>query len=76
MHREVGYMQGMCDLVAPLLVILEDGTSTKACNELADAFNNECWLILASCRERDSIGANDMCNEPPPASSSLSDLSN
>ena len=27
-HLEVGYVQGMCDLLAPLLVILDDGEST------------------------------------------------
>lgn len=27
-HIEVGYVQGMCDLLAPLLVILDDGECT------------------------------------------------
>jgi hypothetical protein len=27
----MGYMQGMCDLVAPLLVILEDEALTYSC---------------------------------------------
>jgi len=24
-HLEIGYVQGMCDLLAPLMVILDDG---------------------------------------------------
>lgn len=27
-HIETGYVQGMCDLLAPLLVILDDGECT------------------------------------------------
>lgn len=30
-HLDTGYMQGMCDLVAPLLVIIEDEALTYSC---------------------------------------------
>lgn len=29
-HLDIGYVQGMCDLLAPLLVILDDGESSAA----------------------------------------------
>ena len=30
-HLDFGYMQGMCDLVAPLLVIIDDEALTYSC---------------------------------------------
>ena len=30
-HMDVGYMQGMCDLVAPMLVIFDDEALTHSC---------------------------------------------
>jgi len=30
-HLDTGYMQGMCDLVAPLLVIIDDEALTYSC---------------------------------------------
>lgn len=30
-HIEIGYVQGMCDLLAPLLVILDDGEWVLSC---------------------------------------------
>lgn len=30
-HQDIGYMQGMCDLVAPLLVIFDDEALTYSC---------------------------------------------
>lgn len=30
-HLDMGYMQGMCDLVAPLLVVIDDEALTYSC---------------------------------------------
>ena len=36
----MGYVQGMCDLLAPLMVILEDGMYTEMC---------VCVCVFMSC---------------------------
>lgn len=44
-HLDIGYMQGMCDLVAPLLVIFNEEAITYACfchlmDRMGDNFPN------------------------------------
>lgn len=38
-HLEMGYVQGMCDLLAPLMVILDDGEQLQlnACFHFCDS---------------------------------------
>ncbi|PIK35177.1 putative small G protein signaling modulator 1 [Apostichopus japonicus] len=49
-HLDVGYVQGMCDLVAPLLVILEDEAKT---------YNCFCELMKRMCKNFPHGGAMD-----------------
>ena len=47
---EVGYVQGMCDLAAPLLVIFDDGESfrCKLLIELLQAFDDIIYVVQAA----------------------------
>ena len=58
-HIEIGYVQGLCDLLAPLLVILDDGECTLPAPALGMQFpshGREERLTLL-CDSTDSVGA-------------------
>lgn len=45
-HLDIGYVQGMCDLLAPLLVILDDGESSPVPSFLQ---NRYIFAVLTAC---------------------------
>ena len=49
-HLDTGYMQGMCDLVAPLLVVFDDEAATYSCF---------CQLMARMCHNFPNGGAMD-----------------
>ena len=46
-HLDIGYVQGMCDLLAPLLVILDDGESTHWIM-FYSSLRSDIWCIFHS----------------------------
>ncbi len=46
-HLEIGYVQGMCDLVAPLLVIIDDGEVLPLVLYISTLKRSACYCLIS-----------------------------